>query len=130
MLVTYFTFGVQPNVRANLAAMPWGYVFPALALGGLAAAAGAARRPLAAFLGSCAYLVGLLASAVFGVYPMVLPSRPAAANSLTIYNAAAGAHGLSVGLAWFCPAFLLVVGYFTFVYRHFSGKVRLEDEGY
>jgi cytochrome bd ubiquinol oxidase subunit II len=129
-LVTYFTFGVQPNVGASLAARPWGYVFPLLALGGLAAIAVASSRPKAAFLGSCAYIIGMLTSAVFGVYPMVLPARPVPANSLTIHNAAAGAHGLSVGLVWFIPAFLLALGYFTFLYRHFGGKVRLEGEGY
>ncbi len=128
-VVTFFTFGVQPNVGSNLASMPWGYVFPALALGGLVAAA-AVRNPKAAFLGSCAYIIGMLTSAVFGVYPMVLPARPETAHSLTIHNAAAGAHGLSVGLVWFFPALLLALGYFTFLYRHFAGKVRLEGEGY
>lgn len=129
-VVTYFSFGVQPQIGENLAARPWGYVFPALALGGLVAAAAAARNARAAFLGSCAYIIGMLTSAVFGVYPMVLPARPVAGNSLTIYTAAAGAHGLSVGLVWFVPAFLLALGYFTFLYRHFGGKVRLEGEGY
>ena len=42
----------------------------------------------AAFLSSSAYIVGMLTSTVFGVYPKVLPAVDPA-NSLTIHNASA-----------------------------------------
>jgi cytochrome d ubiquinol oxidase subunit II len=131
-VVTILTFKVQPKVPANLREHPWGYVFPALALAGLLAilASGPNRRNLLGFLGSCVYLVGMLASAAFGLFPNALPARPDASLSLTIYNTAAGAHGLRVGLAWWIPGMILVLGYFVFVYRHFAGKVRLEEGGY
>ena len=66
-------------------------------------------------------------SAAFGVFPYVLPARPDPALGLTIYNSATSAYGLKVGLAWWIPGMLLALGYFVFVYRHFAGKVRLED---
>ena len=128
VVVTLFTMQVQPQVPANLVNHPWGYVFPALAVAGLVACLG--RRQLAAFLGSCAYLVGMLTSAAFGVFPYVLPARPDPALGLTIYNSATSGYGLKVGLAWFIPGMILALGYSVFVYRHFAGKVRLEGEGY
>jgi cytochrome bd ubiquinol oxidase subunit II len=132
VVVTIFTLRVQPQVPANLAAHPWGYVFPALAACGLlmVLARGHGRRDRLGFLGSCAYLVGMLTSAVFGVFPYVLPARPDASLSLTIHNAATSQYGLTVGLIWFVPGMLLALGYMVFTYRHFAGKVRPEGEGY
>ena len=92
-LVTLVTFSVQPQVGANLSADPWGFVFPLLAVCGLAGV----RRSLSktneahAFFASCAYLAGMLTSVVFGVYPMVLPARDPP-HSLTVDCAKTGAH--------------------------------------
>jgi cytochrome d ubiquinol oxidase subunit II len=130
VVVTILTLRVQPQVAANLSAHPWGYAFPILALAGLAIVLGLGHKALAGFLGSCAYLLGMLTSAAFGVFPYVLPARPQPSFGLTIYNSATGAYGLKVGLAWFIPGMILALGYFFFTYRHFSGKVRLEEEGY
>jgi cytochrome d ubiquinol oxidase subunit II len=91
---------------------------------------GHAHRDRLAFLGSCAYLVGMLTSAAFGVFPYVLPGRPDAGLSLTIHNAATSRYGLTAGLMWFIPGMLLALGYMVFTYQHFAGKVRAEDEGY
>jgi cytochrome bd-type quinol oxidase subunit 2 len=85
---------------------------------------------LKAFLASCLYIAGMLASAAFGVYPYVLPSNSDPALGLTIHNTATSHHGLAVGLAWWIPGMLLALGYFVYAYRHFAGKVRIENEGY
>ena len=132
LIVTGLTLRVQPQVAANLKTHPWGYVFPALALAGLL---GILRFPargadLKAFLASCLYIAGMLASAAFGVYPYVLPSNSDPALGLTIHNTATSHHGLAVGLAWWIPGMLLALGYFVYAYRHFAGKVRIENEGY
>jgi cytochrome d ubiquinol oxidase subunit II len=129
-VVTVATLEIQPQVRHNLLAHPWGAVFPALALAGLAGAAfyrreASGRKP---FLSSCVYIIGMLTSAAFGVYPYVLPSNTDPKLGLTIWNSAAGSYSLAVGLAWWIPGMALVVGYTVFAYRHFAGKVRLEDE--
>lgn len=130
--VTVLTMQVQPQVSANLASHPWGYFFPGLAAGGLLVTLGGGyrRRGMMAFLGSCTYIVGMLTSAAFGVFPYVLPARPYSDLGLTIHNTAASDYGLRVGLFWWIPGMILVLGYFVFAYRHFAGKVRLEDEGY
>jgi cytochrome bd ubiquinol oxidase subunit II len=65
--------------------------------------------------------------AAFALYPTLLPATTDPSYSLTIYNSAAGRHGLIVGLAWWVLGFLLALGYFVFIYRMFRGKVRVED---
>lgn len=130
-MVTVVTFRVQPHVPARLSEQPWGYAFPALALAGLGGVFVYLRRQddVRAFLASCAYVVGMLTSVVFGVYPYVLPSSISPEFALTIYNAKAPDYGLRVGLVWWIVGMALATGYFVFTYRHFSGKVDLEDGG-
>lgn len=134
VLVTVLTFLVQPHVPANLSEHPLGYVFPVLALAGLAGMAWFILRKddLKSFLASCVYLLGMLTSVVFGLYPVVLPASSNPAHSLTIYNAKAGDYGLRVGLAWWIIGMILATSYSVHVYRHFAGKVRVEgrEEGY
>jgi cytochrome bd ubiquinol oxidase subunit II len=130
--VTGATLRIQPQVSKNLADHPWGFVFPALALSGLAAIAIFTRRnqDLKAFLGSCAYIIGMLTSAAFGVFPYVLPSNANPALGLTISNTATSPYGMKVALMWWIPGMLLVAAYSIFIYRHFAGKVVLEEEAY
>jgi cytochrome d ubiquinol oxidase subunit II len=126
--ITLASFQVQPNIRQSFAARPWGYVLPLLALAGLAGVK--LLRGRGAFLASCLFITGMLTSAAFGVYPYVLPSSGDPALGLTVTNSAAAPYGLATGLVWFIPGMLLATGYFVYTYRNFSGKVRLEDEGY
>src|SRR5258708_21567125 len=80
-----------------------------------------------AFVGSALYIVGMLVGAAFALYPVVLPaSTDPAHRSLTVYNTAAGRHGLSVGIMWLIPGVILAVGYFVLLFRLFRGKVRVE----
>jgi cytochrome bd ubiquinol oxidase subunit II len=81
-------------------------------------------RDREAFLSSSAYIVGMLTSTVFGVYPKVLPAVDEA-NSLTVQNASASTYGMTVGLVWWSIGMVLAVVYFTIIYRLFRGKVRL-----
>lgn len=129
VLVTVVSFGVQPQIRFNFRRWPLGLIFPLLAIAGAAGVKYflARRSERKAFLASSAYLAGMLASVVFGLYPLVLPARNAK-YSLTVDGAKAGAYGLKVGLVWWAFGIILALGYFTFVYRSFAGKV--SDEGH
>jgi len=89
-----------------------------------------AKEDRARFLASCVFIVAMLAGAVLGVYPYVLPSNGDPQLGLTIYNASAAPYGLSIGLRWFIPGIALAAGYFFYVYRHFAGKVQSEGDGY
>ncbi len=127
--VTLVTFHVQPQVLANLANRPWGFIFPVLAVVGLVgviiSVSGDWSRAneSRAFFASCAYLLGMLTSVVFGLYPYVLPARASAALSLTIYNASTTQRGMQIGLMWWIVGIILATGYFVFLYRRFAGKV-------
>ncbi|HEY0782395.1 MAG TPA: cytochrome d ubiquinol oxidase subunit II, partial [Thermoanaerobaculia bacterium] len=129
-ILTTVSFSVQNLLPRHLAERPWGYAFPLLAVAGLAGVALNLRRraPLAAFLSSCAYLLGMLSAAAFGLYPYVLPALPDATAGLPATAAATSEHGLRVALAWWVPGMLLACGYSVYVYRSFAGKVVVEGD--
>lgn len=121
IVISAASFYVQPHLAESFRERPWGVVFPLIAIAGLI---GVRRsKGLNAFLASGVFLLGMLTSAAFGLYPNVLPSNANSALSLTVSNAAAAPYGLMIGFYWFIPAFVLAVGYTFFVYRHFAGKV-------
>ena len=124
-LTTY----IRPGVFANFLKWPIGYLIPLIVLGSLLYMFIAERRKndKGAFLASCGYIVGMLVGAAFALYPMVLPASTDPSYSLTIDNTATGAHGMRVGLVWWAIGMVLATIYFVFVYRMFSGKVRLEE---
>jgi cytochrome bd ubiquinol oxidase subunit II len=131
VLATAFTFWVSPWMLESFNERPYGYVLPLVAIAGLAGMVlfNLTNDDRAAFLSSGAYIIGMLTSTVFGVYPKVLPAVDPA-NSLTIYNASASQYGLAVGLVWWSIGMVLAAVYFVVIYRLFRGKVNLEDEGY
>jgi cytochrome d ubiquinol oxidase subunit II len=131
VLATAFTFWVSPWMLESFNERPYGYVLPLIAIGGLVGMLLFNLRDddRGAFLSSGAYIIGMLTSTVFGVYPKVLPAVDPA-NSLTIYNASASQYGMAVGLVWWSIGMVLAAVYFVVIYRLFRGKVSLEDEGY
>src|SRR5262245_8585469 len=124
LLITGLTWIVQPQLRANVAAHPWGMVFPLVApLGHRAVRRGLARgAETSSFPGSAAYLAGMLTSAAFSVHPLVLPAIGDPHDALTIDNAAASTSSLRIGLAWWVPGVLLAVAYTVYAYRRFWGR--------
>ena len=129
-LLTIASLAIQPQIANNLAEQPWGAAFPLAALLGLVGIVfyRSRRRDGSAFLASCTYIAGMLAAVAFGLYPYVLPARPASELGLTATAVAAPVHGLWIGLAWWIPGMLLAAGYFTYVYRGFGGKVTVGGE--
>ncbi len=131
VLATAATFWVSPWMLQAFNERPYGYVLPVIAIAGLVGMIlfNLRNDDRAAFLSSGAYIIGMLTSTVFGVYPKVLPAVDPA-NSLTIYNASASQYGMAVGLVWWSIGMVLAAIYFIVIYRLFRGKVSLEDEGY
>jgi len=128
VIITILSFRLQPHLAAQFATYPFGFVFPAIALAGLGGMLWFTRagRDCNAFLSSCAYLLGMLTSVVFGIYPYVLPASTKPEYSLDIFNAAAPRYGLEVGLWWWIPGMILAGAWSVFSYRRFSGRVETQ----
>jgi cytochrome bd ubiquinol oxidase subunit II len=131
ILGTIATFVVQPQLITNFLGYPWGFIFPVIALVGFVGVIvfNFRQQDLAVFFASCAFIVGMLTSAAFGIFPMLLPGVNRT-YSLTIQNASASQYGQTVGLIWWIFGILLATIYFIFTYRTFWGKVQTGAGGY
>jgi cytochrome d ubiquinol oxidase subunit II len=132
--ITVASFRVQPSLATHFAGQAWGAAFPAFAILGLIGIVwfswrGGERN---AFLASCAYLLGMLTSAAFGLYPYVLPASTDPSFGLTVHNSMAPVYGLRIGLIWWFIGMTLATGYTVHAYRSFAGKVKTgaHGEGY
>jgi cytochrome bd ubiquinol oxidase subunit II len=134
IVVTLASFLLRPALFANFSAHPAGFIFPAFTLAGLAGmfVELRLRRERLAFLASCVYVLGMLTSAAYGLYPRLLPSTTNPDFALTIANAKAADHGLRIGVVWWLIGMALATAYTVFTYRSFAGKVKLPagDETY
>lgn len=121
---------VQPSLRLAYDARPGGYVFPVTALLALPATLVLRRRQhdVAALAGSSLFILALLASVAWGMYPNILVSTLDAADNLTIFNSATSAYGLRIGIGWFLAGIVLMVAYQIFVHIAFRGKVTLDSD--
>jgi cytochrome d ubiquinol oxidase subunit II len=134
--ITFTSFRLIPRLILGFRARPWGFIFPVLAIAGLLGVKWFVRlqREAPAFGMSCLFIIGMLASVAFGLYPDVLPANTNAFYSLTVANAKAADYGLKIGLVWWTMGMALAAGYTVFVYRSFAGKIREteieEDEAY
>jgi len=129
VLITVSSFRLLPQLTSNFTAHPWGFVFPVFALAGLFGVKFFLRgdADALAFLASCLYLVGMLTSVAFSLYPNVLPASTYPAFGLTIANAKAADYGLKIGLIWWVVGMALAAAYTAFTYRHFAGKINADD---
>lgn len=119
---------VRPQVLNNYYSLPIGWLIPAAVVGSLAAIKyfNTKGNDKAAFISSSVYLAMMLGGAVFGLYPNVLPALDPA-HSLTVHNAKAGEYGLGVGIIWWVLGIIIAIGYFTFLFRTFKGKVAMGE---
>jgi cytochrome d ubiquinol oxidase subunit II len=123
---------IRPGMWRNYGEMWWGNVFPVLGVLGIAGMVyfNRTKQDTRAFLSSATFIGGMLASTAFGLFPNVLPASTDPAYSLTVYNTAAEAYGLGVGIVWWTIGMVIALGYFTYVFYSFRGKVKLHAEGY
>jgi cytochrome d ubiquinol oxidase subunit II len=130
-LATLATAQVNPDVYANLPGAPLAWIGLFLFVLGLITVfwAQARGRFLVAFLGSAAFILGLLAATAACVFPVMLKSTLDPTWSLTAYNAAVSHHGLVTGAKWWFVGFPVVVVYFVFLFRLHRGKVKAAEDG-
>ena len=130
-LATLATAHVNPDLYANLPNAPLAWIGLLLFMGGLATVfwGQLRRRHLLAFVGSAAFIIGLLAATAACVFPVMLKSSLNPDWSLTAYNASVSPHGLRTGAKWWFVGFPIAVAYFVFLFRLHRGKVKTADEG-
>ena len=125
---------VQPALWDSYVAHPFGFVLPLIAVVTWLTALSCRRRRRdgAVFVSWSLFILGSLGSVAWGLFPNLLIATEDPSYSLTIYNSAASAYGLRVGLVWFGIGISLVIGYTIWVYVSFRGKVErvLLEEGY
>ncbi len=125
------TSSIRPEIWQNYSDHPWGYIFPLLGLLGLIGMLyhNRTKQDFRAFVSSATFIGGMLASTAFGLFPNVLPASTDPKFSLTVYNTAAGEYGLGVGIVWWTIGIVIALGYFTYLFYSFRGKVTLSTEG-
>lgn len=125
VVITFTSFRLMPIGMISFRVHPFGFVFPLLAIAGLLGLKLFLyrRQEAAAFAASCAYIIGMLTSVTFTLYPNVLPATTGIANNLTVANAKAADYGLKIGLIWWAIGMSLAVSYTIFSYRNFAGKI-------
>ncbi len=131
---TWATYALRPDLFENLAARPLALVGALLGVAGLAGALLGRRngKHLFAFIGSSAFLLGILVSTVASSYPVMIRSALDSGFSLTALNAASSAESLKTGLLWWPLGFVLALAYLALLLHIHRGKVGspAEGEGY
>jgi cytochrome bd ubiquinol oxidase subunit II len=128
LLATIATWFVAPALVQGFLSRPLAWVCAVVFMTGLATSAVARRagRELPAFLGSCAFLLGLLAATAASVYPVMIRAVGGASGaSLTALNASASAHSLALGLYWWPAGVAVVLVYFVILFRLHRGKATI-----
>jgi len=130
VVVTIETRAVRPDLFSGMFGQPCSWLGLLGVAGGIIAVFTGQRgkRETLAFIGSSAFIAGLMIAGAASVFPVMLHSTLSPENSLSAYQMAAAGYGLTVALVWWPVAFIFAVGYFLFIYRHYNGKVKLAED--
>jgi cytochrome d ubiquinol oxidase subunit II len=123
-LLTLATWRVNGEMFAALPRRPVAWLAVLVAVAGLISVGLGlrGRRDLRAFLGSCAFLAGLLAATAACVFPVMLRAIDDGARSLDAYNSSVSIRSLEIALAWWVVGFPLAILYFVALFRIHRGK--------
>ena len=134
VVVTAATAVVNPDLFGALGHRPLAWLGLCLAVGGLATVIAGLRgnRPLLSFLGSSAWIAGMLVATAACLFPVLLRAIPDPALSLTVANGGNTAEGLRPALGWWLVGFPIAVAYFVMLFRIHRGKAvaARDGEGY
>ncbi len=130
-LVTFATQVVNPTLLPNLPGRPLAWLGLAAAIVGLVTVFVGLhrRRPLAAFLGSSAWLTGMLGATAACLYPVMLRAVPDATYSITASESGNSVAGLRTALGWWAVGFPIAITYFAILFRVHRGKAVAAPEG-
>jgi len=131
-VVTWGTRTASPAAFATFGSRPLAWLGAACAILGIAAAVEGLRRKrgLFAFLGSSAFILGILGATAAMTYPVLLRALADPARSITAPAAASAPTALRIAFNWFVIGALLALTYFVVVFRLHRGKVAPPREGH
>jgi len=133
-LLTVVTWLVNAPMLAALPGRPLAWLSLLLAVAGLVGVARGLRgdQSLTAFLGSCAFLTGMLAATAACVFPVMLRAINPDGATLTAHNASVSPGGLVTALRWWVIGAPLAVAYLVILFRLHRGKLAATHgpEGY
>jgi len=123
-LATLLTGYVNPDLFAALPGRPLAWVAVLVALAGLIGVGLGlrTRRELQTFLGSCAFLTGMLVATAACIFPVMLRSVGGDGQSLTAYNASVPVASLRIAFSWWILGFPLAGFYLFTLFRIHRGK--------
>jgi cytochrome bd ubiquinol oxidase subunit II len=126
--------GFSTHLYDNYLSHPGWIIVPVLAVAALVGVKVLAGRSLPAFLSSCLAIVLVIATALVGLFPNLIPSLLDSTANLTITNSSSGQYTLRL-MAIVALVFVpIVVVYQFLVYRFFRAKTTraeaTEGEGY
>ena len=131
-LTSMATMVFAEHMIARFREHPTLFIFPLLTLLAVANVPREVHRDrlFAAFLSSCAAVLGFMSLYVIGSFPYLVLSSPNPEFSLTIYNAASSPKTLRIMLIIACMGVPLVLAYTASIYYIFRGKVKLDAMSY
>ena len=114
---------------ANYGLYPWMMIAPVLGFGGAALALFGIRRgsESAAFAGSSASAVGIIATVGLSMFPFILPSSIDSHSSLTVWNASSSAKTLGIMLFVTVVLLPIVLAYTAWAYKVMFGRVTTQE---
>lgn len=130
LIVTIETWSVRSELFSGMFHQPFGWLGLIFITGGIIAAFTGlhGKCESLATVGSSLFIAGLMIAGAAGVFPVMLYSTLDSQYSLSVCQVAAAGHGLAIALVWWPLAFVFAIGYFLFIYRHYSGKVKPAED--
>ena len=130
VVITVESYYLRPALFSGIIHQPFGWLGLVGVFGGLIAVFVGLQpnREKFAFIGSCAFIAGLMIAGAAGAFPIMLYSTLAPENSLSAYQMSASGYGLAVALVWWPIAAIFAAFYFVFIYKHYSSKVKPSED--
>ncbi len=130
-VTTLATHTVNPTLLPALPGRPLAWLSLGLAVWGLAWAirSGVRGRALAAFLGSSAFLTGMLGATAACLFPVMLRALPDPSRSITAYAGGATPDGLRTALGWWVIGFPIALIYFVTLFRIHRSRASATHDG-
>ncbi|MCD8741422.1 cytochrome d ubiquinol oxidase subunit II [Mucilaginibacter roseus] len=132
LLTSFYTLLYLPHMAAVIRRYPELFFVPVLMVLAIANITRqiTKRKYMFAFISSAVTISLLMVLVAMELYPNMLLSKQDAAYHLTVYNAASSQKTLGIMLTVAAIGVPLVVGYTTFVFMTFKGKVELDEMSY